>query len=67
SNCIESVDFAIYDRWGQLIFQTNDPQGCWDGRKDGKEVMTGVYAYRLFVRQLDGKEIKKSGSITLVR
>ncbi|MFM9027326.1 MAG: gliding motility-associated C-terminal domain-containing protein, partial [Bacteroidota bacterium] len=46
SNCIESVDFAIYDRWGQLIFQTNDPQGCWDGRKDGKEVMTGVYAYR---------------------
>ncbi|MFM9008930.1 MAG: gliding motility-associated C-terminal domain-containing protein, partial [Bacteroidota bacterium] len=65
--CILEIDFAIYDRWGQLIFQTNDPQGCWDGRKDGKEVMTGVYAYRLFVRQLDGKEIRKSGNVTLTR
>jgi len=67
SNCIRSMNMAIYDRWGQVIFSTEDPLQCWNGMKDGKEVPTGVYVYRLFVRQIDGKEISKSGNITLIR
>jgi gliding motility-associated-like protein len=61
------MNLAIYDRWGQLLFSTEDPLQCWDGMKDGKEVPAGVYVYRLFVRQIDGKEISKSGNITLIR
>jgi gliding motility-associated-like protein len=67
SNCIAGMDFAIYDRWGQLVFQTKDPQQCWDGTKDGKELGTGVYTYRLFVKKVNGIEEKKSGSLTLTR
>jgi gliding motility-associated-like protein len=67
SNCIAEMEFAIYDRWGQLVFETKNPKECWDGTKDGKEVGTGAYTYRLLVKQVNGIEIKKSGSITLTR
>ncbi|MFM7053161.1 MAG: gliding motility-associated C-terminal domain-containing protein, partial [Bacteroidota bacterium] len=67
SNCISLMDFAIYNKWGQLVFQTKDPGACWDGTFNGKDPEVGVYAYRLYVKQLDGLEIKKSGNITLTR
>jgi len=61
------MNFAIYNRWGQLIFQTSDPLQCWDGTKDGKEMISGVYVYRLSVKQLNGISITKNGNITLIR
>ena len=67
SNCIATLSMGVYDRWGQLIFETTDPEQCWDGKKDGKEVPTGVYAFRLFVVQTDGKTIERSGTVTLTR
>jgi gliding motility-associated-like protein len=67
SNCIRSMNLAIYDRWGQVLFSTEDPFQCWNGMKDGEDVPAGVYVYRLLVRQIDGKEISKSGNITLIR
>jgi gliding motility-associated-like protein len=67
SNCIAEMEFAIYSRWGQQIFSTNNPQQCWDGTFEGKELTTGAYTYRLFVKQLDGNTVRKSGTITLVK
>jgi len=66
-NCISEMLFAVYNRWGQRVFETNDPLSCWDGTFKGKECLPGVYAYRLTVTQLDGKTITRSGNITLVR
>ena len=44
---IEKIDLKIFNRWGQLIFQTNDPVINWDGKieKSDKLVATGVYYY----------------------
>jgi gliding motility-associated-like protein len=44
---IESVDMKIYDRWGVLLFQTNDPHIHWDGKsiQSGKICSDGVYFY----------------------
>ncbi len=67
SNCIQEMEFAVYNRWGQQIFITNNPQQCWDGTFAGKELATGVYTYRLYVKQLDGIIVSKSGNITLVK
>ena len=67
SNCIVSVSLAVYDRWGQLIFRTTNPSECWNGKKDGKDVPAGVYAFRALVLQSNGQEIERSGTITLVR
>jgi gliding motility-associated-like protein len=67
SNCIKSMNLGIYNRWGELIFSTDNQNDCWDGTHKGVSVMTGVYAYRLFVEQFDGEKIEKSGVITLTR
>jgi gliding motility-associated-like protein len=67
SNCIKSMNFGIYNRWGELIFSTDNQNECWDGTHKGVPVMTGVYTYRLFVEQLDGEKIERYGNITLTR
>ena len=61
----------IYDRWGNLLFETFDPGQGWDGRVNGKLLTPGVYMY---TAELQLEEPQKpvetrriSGSITLVR
>ena len=64
---IVSMNFVIYDRWGQRVFQTNDPADFWDGTFGGKELNSAVFAYKLYAVLLDGEEISQSGNITLMR
>jgi gliding motility-associated-like protein len=47
NNTIKRVDMTIYNRYGMLIYKTNDPAINWDGRykENGKIVLTGVYYY----------------------
>ncbi|MEY3238209.1 MAG: hypothetical protein RI883_2310 [Bacteroidota bacterium] len=40
-------EFKIYNRWGELVYTTTDPQYGWDGTFNGKLVQEGVYAYVL--------------------
>jgi len=40
-------ELRIYNRWGQLLYETNDPEFGWDGSYNGKLVQEGVYAYVL--------------------
>lgn len=43
---IERIDLKVFNRWGQLVFQTSDPDINWDGRNlGGKELADGVYHY----------------------
>lgn len=46
---ITNFEMLIYDRWGQLIFRTTDPNEAWRGSRDnsGAVLATGVYAYRI--------------------
>ena len=42
----EIVQFTIFNRWGNIVFQTNDYQNDWNGKdKQGKELSEGVYSY----------------------
>jgi gliding motility-associated-like protein len=38
-------EFIIYNRWGQMVFRTNDPGEGWDGRYNGDFVPQDVYVY----------------------
>ncbi len=40
-------ELTIYNKWGELIYQTNDPQYGWDGSLHGVIMPQGIYAYRL--------------------
>lgn len=38
----------VYDRWGSMVFASDDPEAEWDGRVRGKEALNGVYVWRMF-------------------
>ncbi len=63
----ENYIFEIYDRWGQLIFNTYNPRVGWDGSTGGSQAPEGVYIYRLVARKADGSDIELIGSVTLLR
>ena len=60
-------DFNIYDKWGGLLFHSNDPIEGWDGTYNAKDLPEGVYVYTFRVKGLDDKIRNYSGSVTLVR
>ena len=50
---INSVDFRVTNRWGQVVFQTNNPEINWDGKDQntGKDLPEGVYFYTCAIEQ----------------
>lgn len=67
------IDFRIYNRWGQLVYHSNDPgitylpDKGWDGKFHGKPQPIDVYAYTLHVVFNDKTETTRQGSIALIR
>ncbi len=57
----------LFDRWGQLVFETENPYEGWDGKINGINAQEGVYSYKIKFR--DGTNIKrmKYGRVTLYR
>ena len=64
---IGSILFRIYNRWGQLIFETNNPNQGWDGTYRGIPQPMDVYAYTVEATFFDGTRTTKKGDITLIR
>jgi gliding motility-associated-like protein len=74
---LESPDFGrilalnVYDRWGNLVFQTKntlfqDPAG-WDGLYQNQTMPAGVYVWLASIEFVDGQQQFFSGDVTLVR
>ncbi|MGB3078969.1 MAG: gliding motility-associated C-terminal domain-containing protein, partial [Saprospiraceae bacterium] len=68
----EIEEFAIFDRWGNLVFsqlhgQPEDSSVAWDGLMNGKPLNAGVYAYKLIAEFQDGVRVTRFGDITLIR
>ena len=64
---ITKMDWKIYNRWGQLVFQSATKTQGWDGTFKGKLQATDVYGYTLEAEFSDGKKLRKTGDITLLR
>jgi len=64
---IESMDWKIYNRWGQLIFKSDNKRIGWDGTYRGKLQPVDTYIYTLDVKFTDGVLLRKKGDITLLR
>jgi gliding motility-associated-like protein len=64
---IASMTFIIYNRWGQKVFESNDPNIGWDGTFKGNPQPMDVYAYTLQATFFDGTKTSKKGDITLIR
>ncbi len=66
-NCLVEINFRIYDRWGELVFETTDLNTCWDGTYKGKLLSSQVFVYLLDATLINGEVIKKKGNISLIR
>lgn len=64
---IGKMQWRIYNRQGQLMFQSASQKVGWDGTFKGKLQPMDVYAYTLDVEFTDGKKLRKTGDITLLR
>ncbi len=58
---------SIYDRWGELIFHSNNPELKWDGTFRGKQVEQGVYVYHFYVLDWKNDDHEYRGHVTLMR
>jgi gliding motility-associated-like protein len=65
----KQFDLSIWNRWGEQVFQTNDPAQGWNGRKnnEGKQVPGGTYYYLLQYTSPRGEQVEERGSATLIR
>ncbi|MFM2135334.1 MAG: hypothetical protein RL021_734 [Bacteroidota bacterium] len=63
----EDYRFVIYDRWGQVVFSTDNPGEGWDGSINGAASEQAVYVYLLEARKPDGVLLRKVGAVTLLR
>lgn len=64
---IVRYDMKVFNRWGQLMFQSNDQRLGWDGRFNGAIQAMDAYAFVLNVEFTDGNKVTKTGNVTLLR
>ena len=57
--------FLVFNRWGEVVFETEDPNMGWDGTQNGVKLNTGVFNYLALGATLPGTEFKLYGNITL--
>lgn len=62
----ELSGFEIFDRWGNLVFQTVDPRETWDGFYKGQAVNPGVMLFKVRYT-CQGEEKVEVGSLTIIR
>ena len=63
---IERVELRIYNRWGELLFQTNTLEEGWDGTYQGVVVPQGTYLYRADVTDQLGNRFIRQGRLVLL-
>jgi gliding motility-associated-like protein len=61
------IYFAVYDRWGERVFETTNLANGWDGMFRGRLMDSGVFAWYLKVTFPNEKLVTKTGNVTLMR
>jgi gliding motility-associated-like protein len=63
----EGYQLIIFNRWGEVIFESNSQENGWDGKmKNGNFAPSGVYTWVLRYSDFSGKKHRQNGSVTLV-
>lgn len=63
---VSEYQLIIINRWGQSIWNTNDPLQPWDGMVAGSYVPTGVYGYYCTFKNGAGQRFEKRGTVTML-
>ena len=65
----ETFEFTVYNRYGELLFLSGNPSDGWDGMNQftGKEIPSGAYIYKVYVKLHTGEIFEDTGIVNLVR
>ncbi|WP_439584382.1 gliding motility-associated C-terminal domain-containing protein [Dyadobacter bucti] len=67
SNQLQSFNFSIMNRWGEVVFHSDDISNSWDGTINGENAPVGYYIYKMiFVDDID-QTVEKNGTFMLLR
>jgi gliding motility-associated-like protein len=64
---INTFKMLVFNRWGQVVFQSSDINNSWDGMINGEKAPAGSYVYKAEVTDSADKPFSKSGSFLLIR
>ncbi|MEO5584392.1 MAG: PKD domain-containing protein, partial [Flavobacteriales bacterium] len=64
---VKDFRMRVFNRWGELVFESHDINQGWDGYYKGKISPQDVYVYQLWVRFTDNKEVQRTGDLTIFR
>jgi gliding motility-associated-like protein len=64
---IEKMIFRIFDRWGEIVFESTDPTIGWDGTFRGRKLDPDVYDFYLDVTCIGGLKSITKGNVTLMK
>jgi gliding motility-associated-like protein len=64
---LKAFELKIFDRWGELLFASDNVENGWDGTFMGKPVQNGVYIYTLYYKNLEYKKKFHKGIISVIR
>lgn len=68
SSDITSLHMRIFNRWGELIFETTDPNDGWDGTCNGSRVQEDTYVYVIeYSTTCSGDGQKRTGHVNVIR
>jgi gliding motility-associated-like protein len=67
TDCFETYTITIYNRWGEIVFESSNPEDCWDGTHRDKNLNTAVFVYHFEGVLLTGDAFKKQGNISLIK
>jgi gliding motility-associated-like protein len=64
---VTDFQMMVFNRWGQLLFETRDPEVGWDGYFQGRLCQQDVYVYKIIAKYSNGEQVSKVGDIHLIR
>lgn len=65
---INGFNLKVFNRWGEIMWESNDPNGRWDGTYNGVICQDGVYTWKLQFNVLgDDSKIEDWGHVTIIR
>jgi gliding motility-associated-like protein len=63
---IQTFKIQVFNRWGDLILESNDVNTGWDGKFNGQLVPQGTYVYKLSASSVTGRRTTKEGTINVL-
>jgi len=67
NRCLETLILKVFNQWGNLVYETNDPWAYWDGNIEGNMSESGIYSYWYEGTLRDGTKVNGQGNVVLIR